>query len=81
MLPLSGAQFGPSDAMQQHGFARNVDWAISTTSADPQPDDREPEASAVHAVCCCCSAHAVCSAVCCRALPPAACGHVPAMLS
>jgi hypothetical protein len=35
-------QFGPG-AMQQHGFARNLDWAISSTSADPQPDDQEPE--------------------------------------
>lgn len=29
--------------MQQHGFARNVDWQIASTSADPQPDDRDPE--------------------------------------
>ena len=29
--------------MQQHGFARNLDWSISSTSADPQPDDQEPE--------------------------------------
>ncbi|PSC73327.1 glucose-6-phosphate 1-epimerase [Micractinium conductrix] len=46
--PISGGiphcfpQFGPG-AMQQHGFARNVDWSIATTSADPQPDDRDPE--------------------------------------
>lgn len=46
--PISGGvphcfpQFGPG-AMQQHGFARNLDWEIGSTSADPQPDDRDPE--------------------------------------
>ena len=34
-------QFGPG-AMQQHGFARNLDWEISTSSADLQPDDKDP---------------------------------------
>jgi glucose-6-phosphate 1-epimerase len=29
--------------MQQHGFARNSDWSIAATSADPQPDDQDPE--------------------------------------
>ena len=41
--PSPAPQFGPSDKMQQHGFARNVDWQIASTSADPQPDDRDPE--------------------------------------
>ena len=36
-----GMQFGPG-AMQQHGFARNLDWEISTSSADLQPDDKDP---------------------------------------
>jgi glucose-6-phosphate 1-epimerase len=46
--PISGGiphcfpQFGPG-AMQQHGFARNLDWELAATSADPQPDDRDPE--------------------------------------
>ncbi|GLI68039.1 hypothetical protein VaNZ11_012362 [Volvox africanus] len=45
--PISGGiphcfpQFGPG-AMQQHGFARNLDWAVSTASADPNPDDKDP---------------------------------------
>ena len=34
-------QFGPG-AMQQHGFARNLDWEISTSSADLQPDEKDP---------------------------------------
>ena len=34
-------QFGPG-TMQQHGFARNLDWEISTSSADLQPDDKDP---------------------------------------
>ena len=33
-------QFGPGD-MQQHGFARNVDWEVASTSADLQPDERD----------------------------------------
>ena len=28
--------------MQQHGFARNLDWEISNTNADLQPDERDP---------------------------------------
>ncbi|KAK9916481.1 hypothetical protein WJX75_003210 [Coccomyxa subellipsoidea] len=46
--PISGGiphcfpQFGPGPAMQQHGFARNLDWSISATSADLQPDERDP---------------------------------------
>ncbi|GAQ89495.1 aldose 1-epimerase family protein [Klebsormidium nitens] len=45
--PISGGiphcfpQFGPGE-MQQHGFARNLDWAIVSTSADANPDDPEP---------------------------------------
>lgn len=38
---LSLVQFGPG-TMQQHGFARNLDWEISTSSADLQPDDKDP---------------------------------------
>ena len=34
-------QFGPG-AMQQHGFARNLDWTIASTSADPNPDEKDP---------------------------------------
>lgn len=41
-IPICFPQFGPG-AIQQHGFARNVDWAVSDSSADPQPDDRDPE--------------------------------------
>ena len=39
--PLCFPQFGPG-AMQQHGFARNVDWEVIGTSADVNPDDPEP---------------------------------------
>lgn len=42
-IPHCFPSFGPSDRMQQHGFARNVDWAVASTSADPNPDDRDPE--------------------------------------
>lgn len=41
-IPICFPQFGPG-AIQQHGFARNVDWSVSDSSADPQPDDRDPE--------------------------------------
>jgi glucose-6-phosphate 1-epimerase len=50
--PISGGvphcfpQFGPGK-MQQHGFARNLDWEVAATSADPQPDDRDPEVQLV----------------------------------
>ncbi|KAG2434053.1 hypothetical protein HXX76_007781 [Chlamydomonas incerta] len=50
--PISGGvphcfpQFGPG-AMQQHGFARNLDWAVSTTSADPNPDEKDPSVEVV----------------------------------
>lgn len=40
-IPLCFPQFGPG-AMQQHGFARNLTWTIASTSADPQPDERDP---------------------------------------
>lgn len=33
--------------MQQHGFARNLDWAVASSSADPNPDDRDPEVELV----------------------------------
>ncbi|XRB24982.1 glucose-6-phosphate 1-epimerase [Pseudoscourfieldia marina] len=45
--PISGGmphcfpQFGPGE-MQQHGFARNLDWEVSSTSADVNPDDKDP---------------------------------------
>lgn len=39
-------QFGPG-AMQQHGFARNLDWSVSSTSADLQPDEKDPEVELV----------------------------------
>ncbi|KAK9810265.1 hypothetical protein WJX72_007647 [[Myrmecia] bisecta] len=51
--PISGGiphcfpQFGPGPAMQQHGFARNLDWEIGSTSADLQPDERDPEVELV----------------------------------
>lgn len=35
-------QFGPGEKMQQHGFARNVEWSVGSTSADLQPDERDP---------------------------------------
>lgn len=41
-LPWCFPQFGPG-AMQQHGFARNLDWEVASTSADLQPDERDPE--------------------------------------
>jgi glucose-6-phosphate 1-epimerase len=50
--PISGGvphcfpQFGPGK-MQQHGFARNLDWAVASASADPNPDDRDPEVELV----------------------------------
>jgi len=45
-IPLCFPQFGPGK-IQQHGFARNLDWAIASTSADPQPDERDPEVELV----------------------------------
>ncbi|EFJ49540.1 hypothetical protein VOLCADRAFT_109718 [Volvox carteri f. nagariensis] len=50
--PISGGvphcfpQFGPGP-MQQHGFARNLDWGVSATSADPNPDDKDPAVEVV----------------------------------
>eukprot|EP00967_Tisochrysis_lutea_P087354 scaffold123507_cov21-Tisochrysis_lutea.AAC.1 len=41
--------FGPGP-MQQHGFARNLDWAVASTSANPNPDDPEPSADTVRRV-------------------------------
>lgn len=40
-LHVPTLQFGPG-AIQQHGFARNLDWEISNTSADPNPDEKDP---------------------------------------
>ena len=41
-IPHCFPQFGPGN-LQQHGFARNCDWNIASTSADLQPDERDPE--------------------------------------
>lgn len=41
-IPLCFPQFGPGPKMQQHGFARNLDWSIASTSANPNPDLPEP---------------------------------------
>ena len=38
-IPICFPRFGPSPEMQQHGFARNVDWVVCSSSADPNPDD------------------------------------------
>lgn len=40
-IPLCFPQFGPGQ-MQQHGFARNLDWSIASTSANPNPDLPDP---------------------------------------
>ena len=45
-VPQCGLQFGPGE-MQQHGFARNLEWEIGSTSADLQPDERDPEVELV----------------------------------
>ncbi|DBB06452.1 TPA: hypothetical protein ACH3X1_012008 [Trebouxia sp. C0004] len=52
--PISGGiphcfpVFGPAPApMAQHGFARQSDWTVSNTSADQQPDERDPEVELV----------------------------------
>ena len=45
-IPLWWPQFGPGP-MQQHGFARNLDWGVASTSADFNPDDRDPEVELV----------------------------------
>lgn len=33
--------------MTQHGFARQSDWQVASTSADQQPDERDPEVELV----------------------------------
>lgn len=38
--------------MQQHGFARNLDWEVASTSANPNPDDPEPTVSRMRVVAC-----------------------------
>ncbi|KIZ00487.1 Putative apospory-associated protein C [Monoraphidium neglectum] len=45
-LPHCFPQFGPGP-IQQHGFARNLDWEVGSTSADLQPDERDPEVELV----------------------------------
>lgn len=53
--PISGGiphcfpQFGPGE-LQQHGFARNLSWTIASTSADLQPDERDPQVTAVSCI-------------------------------
>lgn len=49
-IPLCWPLFGPPSGdskLQQHGFARNLDWAAASASADPNPDDRDPEVELV----------------------------------
>jgi len=41
-IPFCFPQFGPGK-IQQHGFARNLEWTLSSSSADLQPDDKHPE--------------------------------------
>ena len=41
-IPFCFPQFGPGK-IQQHGFARNLEWTLSSSSADLQPDDKDPE--------------------------------------
>jgi hypothetical protein len=50
--PCCAAQFGPG-AIQQHGFARNLEWGVASTSADYNPDDKDPEVELVRAALCC----------------------------
>lgn len=52
--PISGGiphcfpVFGPAPApLAQHGFARTSDWQVGSTSADQQPDERDPEVELV----------------------------------
>ena len=45
-IPHCFPQFGPGK-MQQHGFARNLDWAVAATSADPNPDELDPSVEIV----------------------------------
>ena len=45
-IPHCWPQFGPG-VMQQHGFARNLDWEIGSTSADLSPDERDPSVELV----------------------------------
>ena len=52
--PISGGiphcfpVFGPAPPpMTQHGFARQSDWTVASTSADQQPDERDPEVELV----------------------------------
>jgi glucose-6-phosphate 1-epimerase len=50
--PISGGiphcfpQFGPG-AIQQHGFARNLNWESASSSADLQPDEPDPSVELV----------------------------------
>jgi glucose-6-phosphate 1-epimerase len=40
-IPLCFPQFGPGE-MKQHGFARDSVWKVGSTSADYNPDDKDP---------------------------------------
>lgn len=40
-IPVCFPQFG-AGPLPQHGFARECDWTVVRTRADPNPDEREP---------------------------------------
>lgn len=40
-------KFGPG-ALPQHGFARDSNWSVASTSADLQPDEQDPEVTKTH---------------------------------
>ncbi len=40
-IPICFPQFGPGD-LRQHGFARDAEWSVGATSADYNPDDKDP---------------------------------------
>lgn len=46
-LTARRARLLPAGKIQQHGFARNLDWSVASTSADLQPDERDPEVELV----------------------------------
>jgi len=45
-IPICFPQFGPGE-MKQHGFARDSVWSVASTSADYNPDDRDPNVELV----------------------------------
>ena len=40
-IPICFPQFGPGE-LKQHGFARDTAWSVGATSADYNPDDKDP---------------------------------------